>query len=258
MKVSLISYTGHGNPDPWYAARLLIYTKNTRLKQGDETRAKIAAMSPDDMLPELDYIANTIRSSWEFVRFTVEINDVTRAFTHQWVRTRTMSHAQEAQRVADMAAFDTLLPETVKNIDGGERWASLMAATGDVYRFYEQRGVPRQDCRGVLPTNVLTSIISEVNLRTLADLVAKRSNPRAQGEYQDVMAAIEAQVYEVMPWTKPFLRPARTSTPALDAILKWVLGDDTPVGKKVDVGGGRMIDLNDALKEVDGLKATWG
>src|SRR4051812_1582937 len=106
MKVSIIDHTGAGSGDPYYAAKLLIYTKNTRLTQGEDTRAKVAAMSEQAILADLDYIAKTIRSSWEFVDYTFEITGVTRAFTHQFVRTRTGSYAQQAQRVADMSMFD--------------------------------------------------------------------------------------------------------------------------------------------------------
>src|SRR5690606_21060936 len=116
-KVTLISYTGHGHPDPLYAARLLAYAKNTRLEQGEETRAKIEAMSEEELSKELEYIAGTIRSSWEFVDYTFEIKDVTRAFTHQLVRTRTASYAQQAQRVVDMGHFSAMKPETIINAD---------------------------------------------------------------------------------------------------------------------------------------------
>src|SRR5258705_6882218 len=100
-----------------YAARLLVYTKNTRLQQGTETQAAIEAMSPLEIITELDYMAKTIRSSWEFAEYTFEIKNVTRAFTHQLVRTRTGSYAQQAQRVVDMKNFGNTKPDTVKAND---------------------------------------------------------------------------------------------------------------------------------------------
>lgn len=254
MKVTLISYTGHGHPDPLYAARLLAYTKNTRLEQGEETRAKIEAMSEDELQSELNYIAGTIRSSWEFVDYTFEVQGVTRAFTHQLVRTRTASYAQQAQRVVDMGSFEALKPETVSNVDdldilGISQWDVLMENIANTYQHYQDLGVPNQDCRGVLPTNVLTNIIVKANLRTMADLLAKRKNLRAQGEYGAVAQGMEEAILSVHPWAHPFLSPERTRTPALDNLLKEALGNASPIDRPA---------LNAALKELDMLKAVWG
>jgi len=114
MEVNLIDYTGMGHPDCHRAARLLVYTKNTRLEQGEDTRAAIEALTKAELEDQLAYIANTIRSSWEFVDYTFEIIGVTRAFTHQFVRTRTASYAQQSQRAIDMSEFTTERPESIR------------------------------------------------------------------------------------------------------------------------------------------------
>lgn len=250
MRVELIDYTGCGHPDPWRAARLLIYTKNTRLEQSQATRDKIDNMPEEEMLKELDYISKTIRSSWEMVDYTFQINDVTRAFTHQLVRTRTASYAQQAQRVVDMRNFETLVPETVQNDEKTHNaWTHCMKVIADTYQYMQSRDIPNQDCRGVLPTNVFTNIIVKANLRTMADLLAKRKNLRAQGEYGGVAREFERCINEVHPWTKPFLDPERVRTPALDKILAELLGTSGPLDKP---------ELNAALKELDMLKEVWG
>jgi hypothetical protein len=117
------------------------------------------------------------------------------------------------------------------------------------YRRMQALGVPNQDCRGVLPTNVLTNIIVKMNLRTLADLLGKRKNLRAQGEYADVARAMEAAAMEVMPWIKPFIDPERSQTPELDKMLAEALGSGSPVDRP---------HVNAALKELDMLKGIWG
>src|SRR5271157_1576499 len=130
MKVDLISYTGHGNPDPMYAAKLLVYTKSTRLEQGPDTYQRIFSMSDEDLFKELQAISVTIRSSWEFCSFTFSIREVTRAFTHQLVRTRVgVSFAQQAQRVVNMTDFQALMPDTVKGDISKERaWNGAIQA----------------------------------------------------------------------------------------------------------------------------------
>ena len=248
-QVSILYFTGQGFPDPLYAARLLAYTKNTRLEQGADGFAKFLSMPEDELMKELDYISKTLRSSWEFVDFIFQIKFVTRAFTHQLVRTRTASYAQQAQRVVDMSSFETSVPQTVIEVDSGAAWEELMKKTMETYAFYQASGVPNQDCRGVLPTNVFTNIMVKMNLRTLADILGKRKNLRAQGEYGFVAIEMERVALEAMPWLKPFLDPERSATPALDAILRELLGSSSPVDKP---------NINAALKELDMLKAVWG
>lgn len=249
MKVTLIDYTGVGI-GPMYAARLLIYTKDTRLEQGEDTRARVDAMPMEEVLKQLDYISKTIRSSWEFIEYTFEIKDVTRAFTHQLVRTRTGSYAQQSQRSVRMAGFNTVMPKAVaENKIACERWYNAMATISEAYSNLQDEGIGIQDCRGVLPTNVCTNIIAKFNLRTIADLVGKRQNLRAQGEYADVVRLMAAEMLKVHPWVQSFLYPERLQTPRLDAMLKEALGDRTPAS---------VPELNEALKELDALKGTWG
>lgn len=251
MHVRLIDYTGIHASDPAdYAARLLIYAKNTRLTQGEETRQRVAGMSTEERNTELDAISKTIRSSWEFIGYTFEIIGVTRAFTHQFVRTRTASYAQQAQRVVNMTDFATRKPKTVENDPLASRlWDDLMTHISTAYGTMRELNVPAQDCRGVLPTNVLTNIISHMNLRTLADLVGKRDNLRAQDEYHEVIVLMRECVERVHPWVHCFLYPERTQTPNVDAILSELLGTASPVDTPR---------LNAALKELDALKGIWG
>ena len=81
MKVQLVNYTDD-------AVNLLIFTKNTRLMNDEDAFAKIAEWPNEKKQEELDYMLKTIRSSWEFIDYTFNIRDVSRGFTHQFVRTR--------------------------------------------------------------------------------------------------------------------------------------------------------------------------
>lgn len=250
MKVSLLDYTGAGAKDPsGYAARLLIYAKSTRLTQGSVLRSIIEVMPRTEIDRELEAISRTIRSSWEFISYTWQITGVTRAFTHQFVRSRHASFAQQAMRVADMSDFDTLVPVAVKAAGKEKLWELTMGVIAESYKELRKASVPAQDARGLLPTNVLTNIVTSFNLRAFADLCGKRDNPRAQDEYSEVVKAMKAEVLAVHPWTNIFLSPPRTETPHLDKLLRDALGNRSPVDAP---------EINDALKDVDKLKATWG
>jgi flavin-dependent thymidylate synthase len=248
--VRLIDYTGSGQRDPArYAAELLVYTKLTRLGHGAHIQGQVAAMLDVEFSEQLAYVANSVRTSWEFISYTFEITGVTRAFANQMTRTRYgVSFAQEAQRVADKSNFDSIMPETVRLADMEDAWHEQMKATAQTYRAFKRAGVPNQDCRSVLPMNTVTSLIARFDLRALADLVGKRDNLRAQGEYAEVARQMKAAVLEAHPWAGQFLSPDRLATPALDALLARELGDGSPVDKPA---------LNEALKELDKLKGIW-
>lgn len=251
MKVSLIDYTGKFAVNPAsYAARLLVYTKNTRLTQGQELYSEIMNRWPDERIDdELIYIANTIRSSWEFVDFTFQISGVSRDFTHQLVRTRVgVSFAQQSMRTVNMEDFKARMPQEIKDdaIMNG-RWRSLIDKMRDFYSGAIMREIRPEDARAMLPGATETAIVMKINLRALADWLPKRTSARAQGEYIEVAQEVERLVYEAMPWTKQFIRPDRKATPMLDHMLK-IYGNS----------GSHPDAIRDALKELDKLKETWG
>lgn len=250
MQVALLDYTGIGQPDPAaYAAKLLIYAKSTRLTQGETLVLKIEEMTESEVAKAIEDIAISVKSSHEFVNYTFQVTGVTRAFTHQFVRSRHASFAQQAMRVADMGNFETLVPQSVKAEECEEEWKDLMELTQDVYKKMRDSGVPAQDARGILPTNVLTNIMAQFNLRALSELAGKRINLRAQDEYVETLTKMIDCVLDVHPFARAFIYPERTATPALDRLLKAQLDGRSPVD---------VPEVNQALKELDRLRASWG
>lgn len=208
MKVQLIDYTGAGSPDPArHAANVLVFTKQTRLAMRPGLMEEIEGWPWLRIEKELAYMANTIPSSWEFVSYTFLINDVTRAFTHQFVRTRTGSYAQQTMRVLDVDGWGYEVGPTVAEDPG--RKALYEEAMGDIdsaYRALIAMGAKIEDARGVLPTNIHTNIAAKFDLRTLADTARKRASSRTQGEYRSVMDAMLEEVLQVHPWATLFLQ----------------------------------------------------
>jgi flavin-dependent thymidylate synthase len=210
MKVTLEEFTGSGWPDPSRrAAALLIFTKSTRLTMAPSLLDAIMQWPQEKIDQELVYMANTIPSSWEFVDYTFMINDVTRAFTHQFVRSRTWSFAQQTMRVLNVSegrGWDYLTGPTL--YDDSKRaqiYDTAMANINDAYKELIADGAAIEDARGVLPTNILTNIVAKTNMRNFVELVRKRSSPRVQGEYRDVLAAMIAAVRAVHPWIDLFV-----------------------------------------------------
>jgi flavin-dependent thymidylate synthase len=193
MKVELISWTPN-------ALELLLYTKNTRLA-GEESLTSISMWPWEKKMEHLAYMRDTIQSSWEFVDYTFKISEVTRAFTHQLVRTRTACYAQESQRTVDVRDAGWLTPPSL-DFDSSLDFNVSCQDSFHHYQLLVDAGASPQEARGLLPTNALTSIIMKVSLRTLSQMAETRLCARTQGEYQDVMRKIIELVHQVHPWIK--------------------------------------------------------
>jgi flavin-dependent thymidylate synthase len=234
MKVKLLSFNPH-------ALELLLYTKNTRL-QGTQTLTEIIKWPMEKKLEHLAYMRDTIKSSWEFSHYVFEIQGVTRAFTHQLVRTRNASYAQESQRTVDVSDHQWLNTVDHEINDGFERGRFDVACNSALFHYKEMidYGVPVQDARGILPTNILTNIIMGVNLRTLHEMALVRLCTRTQGEYQDVFKEMRKRVIEVHPWAEDFIQvycathgtccfprykecPVKKYVPEIDNVVKQVI-----------------------------------
>jgi flavin-dependent thymidylate synthase len=206
MQVKLINYTQN-------ALETLLYTKNTRL-QAVASIEEVIAWSDEKKLKELDYMLKTIQSSWEFVDYTFEITGVSRAFTHQLVRTRDGSYAQQSQRTVDMSdSFDFVYPDNIPEHDDHHGRQSAYSVFKDIveetkenYKELLELGVPPQDARSILPTNTATNIIAKFDLRTLSHMAKTRLCTRTQGEYQKIFKAMKAEVVKVHPWAEKFIR----------------------------------------------------
>ena len=208
MKVQLISYTDD-------AVNLLLFTKNTRLMNDDDAYSQIAEWPNEKKQEELDYMLQTIRSSWEFIDYTFNIRDVSRGFTHQFVRTRQASYAQQSQRTVDMSGFGYYTPPRIaENEVAKALYDQAMKDINDSYQALREI-VPAEDARGVLPTNIHTNIVAKFNLRTLSEMAKSRLSPRAQGEYQEVFKLMVSEVVAVHPWAEPFLTPTEWAAPSM-------------------------------------------
>lgn len=206
MKVTLIDYTGH--PDPWHAANVLLFTKSTRLNMSPSLFDEIVAWPQERKLAELAYMANTIPSSWEFVDYSFMIEGVSRAFTHQFVRNRHGSYAQQSMRVVNLKdGYDFVMPERLADDPRANLFRGINREIKDCYAALVNSGVATEDARAILPTNIATNICAKFNLRTMSELAKSRTGGRTQGEYIHVMNAMCDAVLAVHPWAEQFLFP---------------------------------------------------
>lgn len=201
MKVTLLDHTCD-------AEALLIFTKSTRLNLSPGLLEDIRSWPAERKASELKYIANTIKSSWEFIGYTFLIEGVSRAFTHQFVRTRQASYAQQSMRVTDMSHFDFVMPRKIAEASSSAARDAITlhnAKTMELYKELLAMGYAAEDARSILPTNIATNITVKHSLRSFADLAASRLGGRTQDEYQRVMNAMVDAVLAVHPWARDFI-----------------------------------------------------
>lgn len=196
MEVKVIDYTKD-------AIEKLIFTKNTRL-QGEHTLEQIKKWPYDQKLKELDYMFNTIQSSFEFVNFTFLISGVTRNFTHQLVRTRNASYAQESLRAVDASGRECSDEDPLIDI--------MLAESMNNYSELLSKGYQIQDARKVLPSAVKTSIITQLSLREIAHMAETRLCFRTAGEYQEVFKLMKLEVTILYPEFERMIRVACAKT----------------------------------------------
>jgi flavin-dependent thymidylate synthase len=166
----------------------------------------------------------------EAVQFHFMIENVTRAFTHQLVRQRTAAYAQESMRFAvveDMTEAVALPPSLAGTVSLEEWWAKeeargiisvprmlkverdlyiersaseqqkqrfkwdkTVSTIGSNYMDLVNGGMPAEDARGLMPTNIVTRINYITNLRGLLDHAGNRLCTQAQFEWRLVFAQI--------------------------------------------------------------------
>lgn len=229
MRVDLIEYTGSGHADKYHAADLMIFTKNTRVEMSPGMLEEIRAWPRDKKREELAYMANTIPSSWEFVDYIFMLSGVTRSFTHQLVRTRTASYAQQTMQILDMSAgWEWYQGPTIREDNRRSAIAgAAMAHVAEAYRKLVDDGAKIEDARELLPNGILTNIVVKANLRTLIDIFHTRISPRNLGMFRDVAVGMRDAILEVHPWAEVFV--ARTVDRAmedLDAMIRAEVDDE--------------------------------
>lgn len=192
MNVEIVDYTKK-------ALDMLVYTKNTRL-QGERTFKEVKKMSTEEKLDIYEGMLDTIQSPFEFVHFTFLLQGVSRSFTHQLVRTRNASYAQESLRAVDATSAEVYNPSG--SVDFQQAAEGSIGTYGDLVH---KDGISIQDARELLPMGVYTNILMKVDLRELGRMAEVRLCKRTAGEYQEVFKEMKAEVLKIYPWLDSYI-----------------------------------------------------
>ena len=121
----------------------------------------------------------------EHAKMTVVVSDVSRAFTHQFVRHRLFSFTQQSQRYVkftdDIDGF--VVPESIlKSEDTKRIYGETLMTIVDNYNRLCDAGVPREDARMVLPNAAESIIVATANFREWKHFFDVRAEKHAQWE----------------------------------------------------------------------------
>lgn len=177
-----------------------------------------------------DVQKTVLKAPFESVKLHFMFEGVTRAFTHQLVRQRTAVYAQESMRFAvkENATDEVALPPSLmgtmdenhwieekrrildeQGVAPGDKynaayysitgdneqqarlaWDDAMEVVGQTYNRLIELGMPAEDARGMLPTNILTRIHYITDLRALQQHAGFRLCTQAQFEWRMVWLGI--------------------------------------------------------------------
>lgn len=141
----------------------------------------------------------------EHASFTFVIEGISRACSHQLVRYRHASYAQQSQRYVklspDCASHEWyVMPDTVQgNRKTASRMARAMQEVREAYHDLLAEGVPAEDARFVLPNAACTNITVTLNAAELRHMMRQRLCNRAQWEIRALVGEMAELARGVAP-----------------------------------------------------------
>ncbi len=137
----------------------------------------------------------------EHAVFTFAVEGVSRALTHQLVRHRLASFAQQSQRYVNFDegfAYETP-PQIAARPELKQHFDEAMAAAARAYRKLREAGIAAEDARFVLPNAAHSRIIISMNARELRHFFRLRCCRRSQWEIRALAKSMLAQVAALAP-----------------------------------------------------------
>lgn len=189
QKVTLVAHT----PDPLMAI------------ESAAANCYNSTPSPDGKTMKQCYKAGHY-SVLEFCDFTWHIEGISRALSHQLVRSRLASFAQRSQRYVSESDYRYITPDSIQvNCTALQEYNQLMKSIQCTYDYFVSLGIPQEDARSVLPNACETIIEVKMNLREFIHFCNDRLCLRSQAEIRQMCQKMRDTVLEVCPYFSEFL-----------------------------------------------------
>ena len=132
-----------------------------------------------------------------FAYATFKIEGISRACSHQFVRSKHLDYLQESQRYVGQAEVDTIIPRVPMDLT--YEFDSIYKQCIAVYKNLIANGVKKEDARYVLPNAATTQLYVTGNFQAWKDFINLRSGPEVQWEIRAVAQEIERQLSIIAP-----------------------------------------------------------
>lgn len=143
-----------------------------------------------------------IRDVYKWSRYTFLIDNVSRAFSHQFVRHRGMSISQESQRYVDAKNNRGFVePKDITEEQERVLYESYLNSMAS-YEKLRELGMKKEDARLVLPSGIMTRLVASVEYRELLHFLRLRTEKHAQWEIRHVAKQMLEQAFLVTPTLK--------------------------------------------------------
>lgn len=175
MDVKLIGMMPEPEKLPALAAKLT-HSKTAPKDLEDSSSQELQAI--------LKHVMNVGHTSViEHTCFTFAISGVSRSLTHQLVRHRIASYAQQSQRYVNLEDPCYVLPPTIKKDEQlTKAYVATMQTIWNEYNKLLEMQIPAEDARYVLPNATCTNIMVTMNARSLLNFFELRCCLHAQWE----------------------------------------------------------------------------
>ncbi len=148
-------------------------------------------------------LPNTLES----IALTFSIQGLTRATTHQLVRSRVGAvFGQQGGRDNNWQGFNFRVPDTFFGAVGEDTVRGLVYRMNQMYAQLVNAGVPFQDARYILPMGLETSLVGSYNLLSFKGLANRRLCNRMMWETNYVVRAMTDLVVQAFPFVGRNLR----------------------------------------------------
>ncbi len=127
-----------------------------------------------------------------------------RGFTHELVRSRLCSYAQESTRYVrygDKKEFVVIKPPTWESWSqpSKDAWETHMGNCENTYLFLLEQGLKPQEARGVLPIDVKTEIVIKANIREWRHIFTIRTAKAAHPSMHQLMRPLCVELKDKIP-----------------------------------------------------------
>jgi thymidylate synthase (FAD) len=134
-----------------------------------------------------------------FAHATFHVSGISRACSHQFVRSKHLDFLQRSQRYCDETKSDIVIPDAITNSKQLKYFNTAIEMSYAVYTNLLAEGVKKEDARMVLPTCSETELIVTGNFQAWADFIKLRSGSESQWEIRNVANDIRAQLRGIAP-----------------------------------------------------------